>query len=405
MKKNLLFVFLFSVFTAFSQKPYVVLVSFDGFRHDYVELYQPPNFKKFIVAGSGADALVPSFPSKTFPNHYTIVTGLYPGNHGLVDNSFYDRDRETTYTMSERDKVGDAYYYGGVPLWRLVQQHGMKSASCFWVGSEIADEGLHPDYYYPYDGSFPFEARVDQVLEWLRLPEGKRPQFITLYFSSPDHEGHNYGPLSQQTREAVMRADTLLGRLMDGLEKIDLPVNVLLVSDHGMKEMEQTKETFIFLEEVIKPDGDIKVVSSGTQVHVYTSNKQQTDSVYALVNGKGKNFRVVKKPHYKASWHYQHDRTGDLMLLAEPGYYFRVGTPAGYDTSGDGKKFGVHGYDPDEVKDMHGIFYALGPNIRAGVKLSAFRNIHIYPLIAKILDIKPPPVDGKFEVLSPLYKE
>lgn len=399
---------LFLVWVGFSchgQQSYVILVSFDGFRHDYVERYDLPNFKKFIKKGSAAQALIPSFPSKTFPNHYTIVTGLYPGNHGLVDNTFYDRIRNTVYSMSQREKVQDPYYYGGLPLWRLVQQHGMKSASYFWVGSEIPMDGLHPDYFYQYDGSVPFESRIDKVLEWLALPEIDRPRFITLYFSSPDHEAHEFGPVSPETRNAVHRADSLLGKLMNGLEKIELPVNVILVSDHGMREMEMKWETFIFLDEVIDTHSKkIEVVSSGTQTHIYTTHELQADSLYAAIKEREKNFKVLKKPDYKASWHYDHPRTGDLMLIAEPGYYFRDRGNDRFEQEGDIKKFGVHGYDPYLVKDMWGIFYANGPNVKQGLTIPAFHNVHIYPFIAKILGVPVPDgIDGKEEVLFSIY--
>lgn len=391
--------------SCFGQRPYVILVSFDGFRHDYVELYDLPNFKKFIKEGSAARALIPSFPSKTFPNHYTIVTGLYPGNHGLVDNTFYDRSRNTVYSMSQRDKVQDPYYYGGQPLWRLVQQHGMKSASYFWVGSEIPMEGLHPDYFYQYDGSVPFDSRVDKVLEWLSLPEIDRPRFITLYFSSPDHEAHEFGPLSPETRNAVHRADSLLGKLMSGLEKIEIPVNVILVSDHGMREMEMKRETFIFLDEVINTTSKkIEVVSSGTQAHIYVANKLQADSLYEEIKQRERNFRILKKSAYKASWHYDHPRTGDLLLVADPGYFFRDGRNNRVEEEGVVKKFGVHGYDPDVVNDMWGIFYAKGPNVKQGLTIPAFHNVHIYPFIAKILGVPVPNgIDGKEEVLISIY--
>ena len=165
---------------------YVLMISFDGFRHDYVEKYDAPHFKAFIEKGAKAEALTPSFPSKTFPNHYSLVTGMYPGNHGLVDNSFYDEELDVVYRASKRELVENPAFYGGLPLWQLTQQNGMKSASYFWVGSEAPVAGSFPDYYYIYDGSVSNEARIDEVVRWLNLPEEDRPHFISLYFSLVD---------------------------------------------------------------------------------------------------------------------------------------------------------------------------------------------------------------------------
>lgn len=386
--------------------PYVVLVSFDGFRHDYVDRFNLPNFKKFISRGSASKGLIPSFPSKTFPNHYSIVTGLYPGHHGLVNNEFYDPQKKEYYSMDLRDRLIDPYYYSGVPLWMLAQQHGIKSASFFWVGSEIPEEGYHPDYYFPYNEAVPFGKRVDQVLQWLRLPESERPHFITLYFSSPDHEAHKYGPLSAQARTAAITVDKMLGKLMKGIDDLSLPVNVILVSDHGLKELVVRDETYIFLDEILNADhSSFIVVNAGSQVHFYLKDEVQRDSLVRVLNIPGRPYTVVPPEKFPTAWNYRHERVGDLMLVARTGHYFRDRDRTSYmrgRTVGD--KFGVHGYDPDVEPDMVGIFYANGPNIAAGIELPAFRNIHVYPLVARILGIPTPAIDGKFHVLKKIYK-
>src|SRR5690606_7808089 len=259
-------------------RPYVILMSFDGFRNDYVTKYNLPNFKQFIKNGAAAEGLIPSFPSKTFPNHYTLVTGLYPGHHGLVDNHFYDKDLALAYTMRNRNMVENPKFYGGTPLWQLAQQHGLKSASCFWVGSETPVQGEFPTYYYPYNESMPNKKRVDQVIDWLRLPKKQRPQFISLYFSVVDSEGHSTGPNSEELKNTTLEADSLLGYLMQGLKKIKLPVNVILVSHHGMYELDQKEETYITLRKFINlADTTVRIVNGGTQAHFYTKN---VDSLY-----------------------------------------------------------------------------------------------------------------------------
>jgi predicted AlkP superfamily pyrophosphatase or phosphodiesterase len=388
------------------QRPYVILVSFDGFRHDYVQKFNAPNFKAFIAEGAQAEALIPAFPSKTFPNHYTLVTGLTPGNHGLVDNTFYDRKRNSRYTMRDRAKVEDAYYYGGVSLWQLARQHGVKSASYFWVGSELNDESRRPDYYYLFNDTVPPQKKVDHVIAWLKLPERERPHLITLYFSSPDHEGHDFGPNAPQTKDAVLRADSILGWLMKGVQSTQLPINVILVSDHGMYEMTLQAETSIFRDELINPkDKSVRYANGGTHLHLYFTSIKKRDSTYAVLKKGEGNYTVYKKEEFPARWSYQHERAGDILVEAKPGYYIRDGLRDQFlKNASIGAKRGVHGYDPAATTDMYGIFYAQGPNIKQGVKLAPFQNIHVYPLIVKILGLPLPPVDGKESVLNGIYR-
>lgn len=392
------------------QTPYVVLVSFDGFRYDYISRFDAPAFKAFAAKGIQAEGLIPSFPSKTFPNHYTLVTGLYPGHHGLVDNSFYDTTRHQFYGMSNSDRVRDPYFYSGISLWQLAKQHHVRSASFFWVGSELTDPGLQPDYYLTYNKKVPDSTRVEQVLTWLQLPEDQRPHLITVYFSSPDDEGHLYGPSGDETRAAVANADGLLDMLVKGLQKIDLPVNVVLVSDHGMRELKHLPETDIFLDEIMpaKP-GSIKISNGGTQAHIYTRNAHTRDSLYAVLKTKAKahHFQVFKQKDFPKAWHYQNARSGDLLLTADDGYYIRdVSRKEFFEKVKEGSTFGVHGYDPATVKDMRGIFLAQGPNVRSGMSIPAFQNIHVYPFIATLLKLPiPEGIDGKISVLEKIYKK
>lgn len=387
--------------------PYVVLVSFDGFRHDYVANHNLPNFEAFLKRGSQARGLLPSFPSKTFPNHYSLVTGLYPGNHGLVNNEFFDPDRREYYSMEIAERLRDPYYYGGTPLWKLARQHSIKTASYFWIGSEIPDEGHHPDYYLPYDEEVPFAERVDQVLAWLELPERDRPHFITLYFSSPDHEAHLYGPNSHEVAQALRDVDAMLGKLMTGIDASGLPVNVILVSDHGLKELEFRNETFVFLDEILDTkNSSVVTVNAGSQVHFYLRDAEQRDSLAAVLESGATTYDVVVPARFPRRWQFAHKRSGDLLLVAHPGHYFRDGDRQSYMAKRrHAEKFGVHGYDPDVEPDMMGIFYACGPNVRPGVTLPAFRNIHVYPLVARILGMQTPVIDGRFRVLKRIYRE
>lgn len=387
--------------------PYVILISFDGFRNDYSKLYNPPNFQSLARNGTEAAGLIPSFPSKTFPNHYTLVTGLYPGNHGLVDNTFYDPDRNEYYSMKTRDRVRDPYYYSGTPLWKLAKNNKVRSASFFWVGSELPQEDLRPDYFYPYDESIADTLRVNQVIKWLNLPASERPHFITLYFSSPDHESHLHGPESAEARTAVANADRLLGRLMEGIKSSKLPVNVIVVSDHGMLAMKEEPATYIFLDEIMDINNkQVKYAVGGTQTHLYVSNDHQRDSLYNALKGKSKKYSVRKQEEFPSSWHYNALRSGDLLITANPGYYMIERNRSKYEaTRKRGSTFGAHGYDPGQVPQMQGIFIANGPQIKSGMKISAFENVHVYPLIAKILNLPLPQIDGRVEVLEKIYQK
>ena len=411
MRKLLLFMLFATnstmLFAQQKSAPYVILISFDGFRHDYVEKYNAPTFKSIYKKGAHAEAMVSSFPSKTMPNHYTIVTGLYPGHHGLVDNTFYDKARDAMFTRKDTEKLSDPYYFGGVSLWELARQQGMKSASYFWVGSELSVEARQPDYFYKYNDTVPNIQRIDQTFTWLKLPESERPHIITLYFSFPDHEGHDVGPEAPETGKAVLRADSLLNMLLTGLEDIELPVNVIVVSDHGMKELTEAKETYIILPELIDIENpDVKIANGGTQAHIYISNPAKKDSIYNVLKAKEKekNFKTYKKEEFPDRWNYKNDRVGDIMITAIPGFYFSSSTSFS-PTMALGSKFGVHGYDPMIVTDMRGIFFAVGPNIKKGVEVLPFQNINVYPLVAKILGLKIPQIDGKFEVLEKVYKK
>jgi alkaline phosphatase D len=275
------------------------------------------------------------------------------------------------------------------------------------VGSEVTAADRHPDYYYPFDDTSAPELRITQALDWLKMPEAERPHLITLYFSSPDHEGHNFGPQAEETRKAVLKADTLLSKLMKGLESVNLPVNVILVSDHGMAELENEASTFVFLDEVFqKKVPTINIVNGGTQAHVYVRDAQQRDSLYQVLKARENNFKVYRQQDFPAKWNYENSRSGDLLITVAPHHYLRDGDREKFlSTMKAGKKWGAHGFDPYEVEDMRGIFYAAGPNIKSGLTVPAFQNVNVYPLVAKILGLPLPPIDGKTANIEKIYRK
>ena len=306
--------------------------------------------------------------------------------------------------MKNRSRVRDPYYYRGTPIWQLARRNGIKSASMFWIGSELPDPDLSPDYHFQYQESMHDTIRIQQVLKWLKLPEDDRPHFITLYFSSPDHEGHMYGPEADETRQAVLRADRNLAVIMDGLKKTGLPVNVIIVSDHGMEEFKTIPDNYIFLSNLLdRKDTTVRVSNGGTQAHIYVRDKRKVDSLFKSIVKNPLKYSVLRQRDFPEHWHYKTPRSGDLLITAAPGFYIVDQEPETFLAKlQSGTLTGVHGYDPDVAANMKGIFYAIGPNIKPHTTIPAFKNIHIYPLIAEILGLPIPPVDGKLEVLKPI---
>ena len=393
-----------------NQNPYVILISFDGFRHDYVQKYETPNFDEFIKNGVAAEAMIPSYPSKTFPNHYSIVTGMYPDNHGLVDNSFYDAELDLLYSIGNRQVVENPAFYGGLPLWQLVQQNGMKSASYFWVGSEAPVAGSFPDYYKIYNGKIPNEDRIEQVIDWLRLEEEERPNFISLYFSLVDSQVHATGPNAPETANSVGEADRLLGLLMTQLKSVELPVNVIVTSDHGMNEITPKAEHYIEFKRLRSGlDSDkVMAVNNGAHVQFYLKDLAYKQELLSYLNDfeKSYNYQIFPKEDIPKELNYgTHKRIGDVLIKLNPGHYI---SSAGRINRAIMNQMcrGEHGFSPLDTDDMGAIFYASGPDFKRGFTMDKFQNIHVYPLIARILGIKElPDIDGKFEVLEPTLRD
>ncbi len=373
------------------------MVSIDGFRHDYAQKYNAKNILAIAENGSSATSLIPAFPSKTFPNHYTLATGLYPQNHGIVSNSFYDTATGQGYKIGAKESVENGHWYRGVPLWNLAQLQGMVAASYFWVGSEADVNGLRPKYYYPYEKQTPYEYRVKRIMEWLQLPEATRPHFITLYFSLVDTQGHRFGPDAEETKEAVLYLDEQIGALREGIAKSGLPVTLLVTSDHGMAEVSKLINIHDYLQL------DREQFYSGPMAMIYTKNEVETNEFYQKLQ-KIEHLKTYKKEAVPSYLNFNtSERIGDLVLITEPPYNIIYSEKEVREMDNPG---GTHGYDPFECKEMGAIFYIEGPNIKKNQVLSPIENIHIYPLVAHLLDLPLiTPVDGRLEVLKSVLKE
>jgi predicted AlkP superfamily pyrophosphatase or phosphodiesterase len=375
-------------------KHYVVLVSIDGFRYDYAKLYGATHLDAVAREGATApDGMLPAYPSVTFPNHYTLVTGLYPEHHGIVAMSFYDPQRKERYAFNDPKTVTDGSWYRGVPLWSLAEKQGMRAACFFWPGSEAEIAGARPSYYLKYDEKVPDEERVDQVVDWLKLPAAKRPHFVTLYFSEVDHAGHEYGPDAPETRAAVRHVDSMIGTLRAHLAKLHLPIDLVVVSDHGMA---TEQGGWIDLDQYVDFTG---VETAGSLM--YPDSEQEAAKLYAKLRIVSNKFKVYRRDRMPAELDYTGEpRIGDPVVVPTGPYSIRVHGPADAARDHPPNK-GVHGYDPGSVPEMRAIFYAEGPDIRKGTKLKSFENVNVYPFLAEILGLNAPPIDGSAAVLEP----
>ena len=374
-------------------KHYVVLVSLDGFRYDYAEKYGAKHLLAMAKQGASVpDGMIPSYPSITFPNHYTLVTGLYPEHHGIVANSFYDPARKQRYSYTDFATESDGTWYGGTPLWVLAEQQGMRSACFFWPGSEAAIQAVRPSYYLHFDNKFPDEKRIEQVVAWLQLPPEQRPHFITLYYYQPDHSGHESGPDSPETRDAVRHVDELVGKLKADLDSLHLPIDLIVVSDHGM---EKVQGTWINLDRY----ADLtNFVTEGSLL--YPNSEADAEKAYNQLKKADSHFMVYRLAHVPAALHFnENPREGDPVIVPTGPYLFRAQAPE-TTTPSRPPPVGAHGYDPGQMKDMRAVFYAVGPDIRPGATVKPFENVNVYPLIAHILGLNPPKVDGSLNVLS-----
>ncbi|MBX0332099.1 ectonucleotide pyrophosphatase/phosphodiesterase [Pontibacter sp. HSC-14F20] len=363
------------------QKPYVILISADGFRYDYADKYHATFLKSMRAQGVQAESMLPAFPSKTFPNHYSIVTGLYPASHGLINNYFYDPQRKEHYSMRDRSKVEDGTWYGGTPLWVLAEQQQMVAASFFWVGSEAPVQGILPTYHYQYSEVLPIKRRIQTVVDWLNLPAEKRPHLITFYLPEVDHAGHRYGPDAPQTREAVLELDKHLQMLTEAVAKTGLPVNYVFVSDHGMLEVD-TKNTLPMPAAI--DTAKFMVSGGGMVVELHAKDKKAIKPTYRKLKKEASDYQVYRKNKMPKHLHYgakddRYERVGDILLLSDAPKVFHFSTRP--------PSPGQHGYDATKVKEMHATFYAWGPAFKQKTKVETFENVDVYPLIAEILGL------------------
>ncbi len=370
-------------------RPYVVMLSMDGFRWDYQDKAPTPTLDSITKYGVKATGLQPSFPSKTFPNHYTIATGLYPGNHGLISNSFYAPDLKKYYSIGDRSKVENGDFYGGEPIWVTAESQRLKTGSYFWVGSEAPIKGYQPTYWKKYEHTFPYYQRVDSIISWLSKPYNERPKLVTWYLDETDGTGHKFGPDSPEIVQSVAHLDNVIAYFFNKVKTLEIKdsLNFIVVSDHGMQAIDTND--VVYLDQYIKPQWLDTLLGSNPFLLLYPK-KHYADSIV-------KNLSQVQGIHAWAKkdiperFHLKQSiRIPEVIVVADSswGVYLHKHNkvPSG----------GTHGFD-NTISDMNGIFYAIGPNFKQGFNAGQLYNTDIYNLIAHILKLKPAPNDGKPE--------
>lgn len=374
----------------------VLLVSFDGFGHNYLSKTETPNFDRLVETGVISEGLIPVFPTKTFPNYYAIATGLYPESSGFIGNSMYDSTMNARFTMGDRDQVENPQWYGGEPVWNTVEKNGKKAGTMFWVGSEAPIQDMRPTHWKSYDGSMPDSARIDTVIKWLSYGNEKEVDLATVYFSFVDSQGHRYGPDSEEVKNAIERADDLVGYLMEKLEenRLTQKTNILIVSDHGMADV--TRDRIVVLDEMIDPENvDMIEYSPSVMMNVRDG---KLDEVYNALKANEEHFKVYKKEDIPKRFHLKdHHRVPELLMVADVGY--TINTREYFERRENYPSGGAHGFD-NQAKEMHAIFVANGPDLKEGFKMESFANVHLYELMAHLLQIEPAQTDGSLDSVN-----
>ncbi len=374
--------------------PKLLLISIDGLRADALDRGLTPNLQRMIDGGVRARWMTPSYPSLTFPNHYTIVTGLRPDHHGIVNNSMEDATLGR-FELGNRDAVTTSAWWGGEPIWVGAENAGVRTATTSWPGSESAIRGVRPSQWRVYDSKEPLEQRAGTVLDWLAQADADAPRLTTLYMEHVDKAGHNYGPESKQYADAIVRADLIVGQVLDGLQQSGLAAttNVIVVSDHGMASV---ADGHVIATESMADPAIARNVSQGQSVGFAPVAGRESEAEAALLD-RHAHYECWKKENLPARWHYGiHPRIPAIVCAMDEGWDALHRAKIAKRPKQDR---GSHGYD-NALPSMRAVFVASGPSFRQGLVIDGFDNVDVYPLLAHLLQVPAAPNDGNAETLK-----
>ncbi len=407
-KVSIAFFCLFAFLSVSAQKPIkdleptVILVSLDGFRADYLEKYKPPTLLEIARKGVQAKFLVPVFPTKTFPNHYSIATGLYPEHHGIVENNIYDFG--VVFTIGNRQEVQNGRWWLGEPIWVTAEKQGKRTAAFFFPGTEAEIKGIRPTFWKEYDAKIPYEERVRTILSWLDLPKKERPQLLILYFDEPDTSGHECGPDSECVANAIKKVDEQIKNLIEGLKarRVFGKVNLIIVSDHGMATVKP--ENAVFLDGYFDPNLAERIIWTGEIVQIFPKEGQEDFIAEKLKGAEHANCwkkeQIPERFRYRASW-----RIAPIVCLAQEGWYLT--SRERYEERRKSLNFrtirGAHGYD-NQLESMRAIFIAYGEAFKRKKVVEPFVNVDIYNIIARVLNLSAAENDGNLETVKRVLK-
>ncbi|MBA3848780.1 MAG: alkaline phosphatase family protein [Opitutus sp.] len=368
----------------------LILLSIDGFRWDYLDLHEAPTLRRLARAGVHARRMTPSFPSKTFPNHYTLVTGLRPETHGIVANWFYDPATGGMFNMA---KFETHWWQDGEPVWITAEKQGVRSACFFWPGSETELQGLRPSLYRAFDKKLTCAERVDGLLAWLDRPAAERPKFLTLYFDLVDTAGHTFGPEAPETRAAVREADGAVARLLSGLGQRGLAgrTNLVIVSDHGLAET--SADRVVFIEDLVDIR-QVRIESLGPNggVRPLPGAPAPAELAAAIRAKAPPQVQAYLREEVPAHLHYRnHPRIPPVVLIADDRWV--IESKAGWARLRATFPRGSHGWDPANGT-MGALFLAHGPAFKRRHEFADVENIHVYNLLCATLGIRPAKNEG-----------
>jgi predicted AlkP superfamily pyrophosphatase or phosphodiesterase len=376
-----------------SKKPYVLLICGDGFRYDYAEKYHATNLLRLSADGIRAESMIPSYPSVTHPNHFAIVSGLYPAHSGIVGNNFYDP------ALKKYFKQSDPVWFGEEPIWVTAEKQHLLTASFFWIDASTPMQGMLPTYYYTVNENknVLIGERLRALRTWLSLPEDQRPHFLAFYFPDTDHQGHTYGPDAPETAAAVRFIDSAVGQMNEVVKASGLPVNIIFVSDHGMTKVDQEHPAVM---PKAFADSQFVVNYQTALVNLYAKDPSFIQPAYEKLKAGAAagSYDVYLAGDVPAELHYsakedKYKRVGDIILIAK--------WPKTFNPKAS---IGIHGFSPYVVKDVRASFYAWGPAFRQHKQIAPFQNVEVYDVMAKILGIQPLPNDGTGSLAKEILK-